>query len=190
MEIDGDIVEDFVITQPSQHTPRGFTYDGTNLFVVMEQYGGTPGEICEYTTGGDYLSQFTGFGIGCYGLTYDGGYLWVSSYDEHMIYKGTTSGELIDSFPSPLASPKDMAFDGTNLWVCSGVWLLNITITGDVIDAYDLSEIRLGFTGTGLTYDGNHIWIIERVDDVIYELNIPGSAVKSVSLGQIKAIYR
>jgi len=155
----------------------------------MKQYGGTPGEICEYTTNGEYLSQFTGFGIGCYGLAYDGDYLWISSSNEHMIYQATTSGELIDSFSSPLACPLDMAFDGTDLWVCSGVWLLNITTSGDVIDAYDLSDIRLGFRGSGLAYDGNHIWILESSDSIVYELDIDGSGIKNLSLGQIKAIY-
>jgi DNA-binding beta-propeller fold protein YncE len=53
-----------------------------------------------------------------YGLTYDGGYWWVTDSDNDRIYAFDYGGDYVSDFPSPAPDPESLAFDGEYLWVC------------------------------------------------------------------------
>ena len=50
-------------------------------------------------------------------MAFDGEFLWNVDYDDNMIYKLDTSGNVLCSFKSPGDDPIGATFDGRYLWV-------------------------------------------------------------------------
>jgi len=54
------------------------------------------------------------------GLTWDGSYLYASSYESALVYRLTSTGSVLASFAAAHAKNQGLAFGGENLWVVSG----------------------------------------------------------------------
>jgi hypothetical protein len=111
------------------------------------------------------------------GLTWDGTHLWLSGPGTDQIYKLTTAGAVVTSFPAPGLSPKGIAWDGTNLWVASDTddRVYQITTTGSVISSFPLTTSD----PFGMTWDGTHLWVVDDVTLRIYKFTTTGTLVSS-----------
>jgi hypothetical protein len=134
------------------------------------------------------------------GLTWDGSYLYASSYDSRYVYRMTRDGAVVGSFRADHAVNHGLAFDGWNLWLVSGRPHFDgraysasgarlASFTFDVNDEY-VGGACLGrgavqslfvstFTG------GRFIYEIEATDSNAHG----GVTVEPASLGRVKALF-
>jgi len=99
-DLSGNPVDSFPLPTTSTITAGDITYDGTNLWLVLEE------ERMVYKVdqnNGAILKSFTlpwGATFSEYfGCTYDNGFLWVSEYSQELLVKiDTISGAMVDSF--------------------------------------------------------------------------------------------
>ena len=113
----------------SNNWPTGVTFQGNKLWCASAGPG--IAEICK-------LKKNTGRIIECFpdldrdstGLTFVEGFLWNAGFvgppEEGVpgvLYKIDTSGNLIETFPSPGSGPEGLAYDGQNIWHVD--WYLN-----------------------------------------------------------------
>lgn len=125
----------------------------------------------------DSLYSFNSPGTFPTGLTWDGQYLWNCDEDLWMIYKLTTNGNVISSFPAPYAqSLGDLEWDGNYLWLTSeqSAILFKIDIsTGAPVEQFHLPSYgKPDPNGFGLAWDGQFLWHSEYGDSArIYKLD-------------------
>ena len=95
------------------------------------------------------------------GLAFDGNNLWVLEYLEDKIYKLTTTGDVIDSIPSPGGS-SGLTWDGENLWVSSEdsykIYKINPR-SGDILHSINAPGWQDRDEPDGLAWDGSHLWV-------------------------------
>jgi hypothetical protein len=121
------------------------------------------------------------------GLAWDEEYLWVCDGFSGMIYRfDPWTGSVITSFSGPTSDLRDLAWDGSNLWVASWnfvpeprrIYKLDPS-DGSVIDSFPAP-----FSGhpVGLSWDGEYLWIGEE-DGKIYKVDpSTGTVVYSFSV--------
>lgn len=139
-------------------------------------------------------------GVHVNGLTWDGSYLYASSYESALVYRLTYTGSVVASFAAGHAKNHGLAYAAGNLWVVSGrpdfdareyttAGVPVASFTFDVNDEYvggacvarpPLQSIFVS-TFTGERY--------------VYELatdphEYGGAAVEAASFGRIKALFR
>jgi DNA-binding beta-propeller fold protein YncE len=94
-----------------------------------------------------------------------------------MIYKLTTSGNVIDSFSSPGPYPDGLAWDGKYLWNAdrdeSRIYKLDTS--GNVIDYIEAP----GGSPGGLSFDGTYLWSLSGYTLLIYKLDFSGNVFES-----------
>jgi len=94
-----------------------------------------------------------------WGMTYDGENLWINDFAEKKVYEMDTNGNVLSSFASPdtEGGAKGITWDGECLylmgWTTPTIYKLDKS--GSLIDRI---EIRDGWAGGGLTWDGNYFW--------------------------------
>ncbi|MFX0093657.1 MAG: right-handed parallel beta-helix repeat-containing protein [Candidatus Hodarchaeota archaeon] len=94
-----------------------------------------------------------------WGMTYDGENLWINDFAEKKIYEMDKNGTVLSSFASPdtEGGAKGITWDGECLylmgWTTPTIYKLNKS--GSLIDKI---EIKDGWVGGGLTWDGNYFW--------------------------------
>ena len=110
---------------------------------------------------------------GCKGLAWDGTYLCVMGWVEPVIYKMTTSGDLVNTIRLQRGGGGGLAWDGEAFWVPGGRGILRYNNQGEAIGCiYPASE------GTwDLAWDGTYLWAAQRTnenwsDAKIYQLEI------------------
>ena len=122
-------------------------------------------------TEGEKIGSFNVSWKNPFGLTWDGGNLWISGIDLKRIYKVTTSGALKGSWPSPKDIPSGLAFRDSFLYNCdlgaTPIWKLN-ALNCSQISSFDAP----GSAHTGLTWDGSFFWLADWDADLIYKLDI------------------
>lgn len=125
------------------------------------------------------------------GLAWDGQYLWYA--DTVNIYKVSTTGSLLNTFPNPSLSTTtlkggDLCFAGTSLWYAdeqsAQLYKLD-TITGSIIQQFNLPSYGLSNpNGFGLAWDGSNLWHSQYNPQKIFKLNpLDGQALDSMLVG-------
>jgi hypothetical protein len=116
------------------------------------------------------------------GLTYDGGYWWVTQGDR--IFSFDYGGDYVSDFPSPAPDPESLAFDGEYLWICCdehGVHedsrIYQVTLDGSPGPYGDFEAA--GYTG--LTYLQGQLYVLNSGGGIgVYEPD--GTYVRDVAL--------
>ncbi|UCH79313.1 MAG: hypothetical protein JSU81_05010 [Candidatus Coatesbacteria bacterium] len=141
-------------------------------------------------------------GVHVNGLTWDGSYLYASSYDSRHVYRMTHDGAVVGSFRADHAVNHGLAFDGRSLWLVSGRPHFDAraysasgarlaSFTFDVNDEYvggacqgrDRDGVRSLFVSTFT--GGRFIYEIATNSDIH-----GGVTVEPASLGRVKALFR
>jgi len=176
----GEVVSSFAwpIEQDTQG-PQGLTWDGEYLRIVSY----STRKVLKLTTEGVWVSEFAAPdppNQALRGITWDGSTLWLSDsgyWTEDpliaSIYQLTTDGGIIFSFelPSDIQLPRDLAYDGVNLWLAeqSGAMIHRISTSGEILESFDLwDDIGISGTAYGLTWDGSYLWLATKA--AIYQL--------------------
>ena len=151
------------------------------------------------------------------GASFDGTDYWCSSYLQNTVFRLTTAGSVISSFPQSYTY--GLTWDGRYLWtsdcVSSGQMIRRHTTAGSVVSSFSVpSQISLG---CDLGWDGVYLWCPD-IRGYVYRLTTTGSvaasylrvscfpgsgpwniytidigpapAVTPASFGQVKALYR
>ena len=173
-------------TAPSD-TPVRFTLhitgdNGYHRDVEFEGYLGIkPGEVKR-----SFPAPNSDTGL-VYGLAYDGTNLWVSEWFSNRIYKlNPRTGKIIGAIPTPegKAHCVDIAWDYKDkvLWVQNNdskkIYKVDPS-NGRVLTSFP-SPAKL--YPTGLTFDGEHLWVADRDAYTIYEITKSGNTVRSFAV--------
>jgi len=153
---------------------------------------------CRATTGsvfGSWNATNNAYGVAPY-CTGDGGVgttaLFTSDTNpEAFCWRHTlTSGSVLASFPTPIRSYFDIAWDHRNRLIWMGSF-------PDLVYGYDTAgSVAASFTVPatypyGLAYYGEYLWVGCDGNDYVYRLHCPGtSAVVPASAGKVKALFR
>jgi cysteine-rich repeat protein len=156
--------------------PRGLEHDGTYLYVAQASIDDYIFKVDPATgaTVDTYPWTVTFFPIG---IAWDGTYFYVSDDTAENIYVVDTGFNYLWALPRPETWQRDLAFDGTHLLEATvytdKVWTLE-TAHGNVIDSFDAPDDR----GSGLAWDGTHIWLCDTLQNVIYKLDTDGNILE------------
>ena len=112
------------------------------------------------------------------GATFDGTNYWGSSYLQNTVFRLTTTGSIISSFPNSYTY--GLTWDGEYLWttdcVSSGQMIRRHTPAGSVVSSFNVPpQITLG---CDLGWDGSYLWCPD-MRGYIYRLTTAGSVVAS-----------
>lgn len=108
------------------------------------------------------------------GVTWDGTHLWSAGSDLDFIFKYDTTGNIIDSLPSPSNSfgTQGLVFDGVNLWTLSEqldkLFKLDIN-DGSIINQYD---VPFNEDGWGLAYNGEYLYATNYTDSILAQISL------------------
>jgi hypothetical protein len=130
------------------------------------------------------------------GITYDGEHLWYSTAGNHYwnyVYKLTTTASVLSSFQAPYGKGflnKGVDWGGGHLWLAqasnvSGL-LYQMTTAGSVV--YSISVP--GRQPTGVSRDGEAVWVADGVSNWVFKMTWSGDAVAPASLGKVKALFK
>ena len=178
-----------------QH-PFELVFDGTHIWVVLTMQAGA----------GDYtvlkLDSSDGTTIGTYaleeepsGIVFDGEYIWVTTRDEPYGWLSklrVSDGAIVDTFalpyqPHPYVTQRDMAFDGTYIWVLSNNWLSKLRVS----DGTEVAHYPVGPDPKGVLFDGTYIWTANSMESFNFELGwykTVSRILASASCAEISAI--
>jgi hypothetical protein len=151
---------------------------------------------------GSLINKFDGpFPAGTHvnGLSWDGTYLYASSYDSPRVYRLTRDGSVVDSFTTPHAQNHGLAFGGGNLWVVSGRpnYDARAYTPAGALAAHFSFKVDNEYVGGACvgrpafetlfvsTYTGEQYVYEISTDPFEYEVPIVGPA----SLGRVKALF-
>jgi hypothetical protein len=141
-----------------------------------------------------------GPGVHVNGLTWDGSYLYASSYEAAFVYRMNYQGSVVGSFDAGHAKNHGLAFSGSSLWLVSGrphfdARAYSSDGTSLTSFVFDVNDEYVGGACWGRdsflslfvsTYTG---------EQYIYEINTDpraygGVAVEPTSIGRVKALFR
>jgi len=133
------------------------------------------------------------------GLTWDGEYLWVTSFISERIYKvDPDDGRVIESFSSPDSDPEGLAWDGNYIWHVDGgnayelgeeAELYIYKIDPQSGDATQMFEAPGGLNAEDLAWGGGYLWYVDGAPEAeaegtttIYKIDVSnGEVVKEFS---------
>ena len=134
------------------------------------------------------------------GLTWDGEYLWINSFNAHVnktlsdsiFAVDTTTGNIIRRYQGFGTREHGLGFDGTHFWLGDNSDLNNVKLhkvdhqSFYKIDSYHLSGINYPAGNIlnikyplGITWDGQYLWLSDG-SKYLYQLNT-GEVINSVS---------
>jgi hypothetical protein len=118
-----------------------------------------------------------------YSLGFDGTYLWATDFAEPYIFKFDQSGNAIAQIPTPNSDTMctGLDYDCVNdvLWVHNKMQKRIFKVNpsdGSVISSFSTPASSYP---TGLAFDGEHLWAVDRDAYEIYKLTTDGSVVTS-----------
>jgi outer membrane protein assembly factor BamB len=196
---DGTILNSIPEPRPeAQAEIRGLAWDGSFLWVYRYRFGSSTPETWDYiykmdTTGTVLDSIRSPFEDYCGGLAFGNGKLWVSQYYSsnaafnNVIHEvDTSSGAVLNSFPTVGEQPMGVAFDGQYVWCAEDT---GYGATRQEIYEYDPSS----GTATGgvirnpddaprdLTWDGKSFWLVGYYSRLIYKI-APAGGTPAIQL--------
>lgn len=174
----GNILDSF----PSPGTqPKGLTFGDGYLWIVDIQNNNYNIFKIDPTENGkviDYYSLDSGGLLNIekpIGLAYGGNHLWVLDDAEEKIYNIDLIEKTIFSINSPTTYPGDLAWDGNNLYVAGGGYDRKIIYKVNPLNSEVIEQIDIPGEDScvyGLTWDGNHLWMVDDCNEIIYQLDI------------------
>lgn len=110
------------------------------------------------------------------GVEFTGTYFWICTFSPTYIYQLASTGSVIKSFYSPVAT--GITFDGTYLW--GSTWNNNtvykLTTAGSVLSSFRGPASAVG----GLDWANGYIWLANRSAPYgVYRITTAGSVVES-----------
>ncbi len=150
---------------------EGLTCDESSIWISGFDTGSGRARIYQIDYSGNPIFSFEVPVMCIEGLTTDGTHLWLSSGSDPVLWKYTTSGELIDTINIPGSQLQDIAFDGTYLWVAEGYLsstnqILQLDTNGTLISSVPAPGDAPG----GLTFADDAIWVADVITGKIYKL--------------------
>jgi len=95
------------------------------------------------------------------GLAFDGTYLWNINYSDDILYKLSTSGEVIASYEI-LDASSGIAYDNGNLWVSNvrsnKIYKINPE-SGEILQTINAPNWENDIEPNGLAFDGSYLWV-------------------------------
>ncbi len=159
---------------------EGLTCDGEYLWYSWHRLA-RPYHYYRITTTGSHVSSFNKAYFVDGGLTWEDPYLWAGPA------KLTTTGSLVATFEAPVGLG-DLGWYGHKLWGGGGdKRMYNITTTGSIVASFAVPGD--GYAA-GTTFDGEYLWLINRDNKWVYQIDIDVVGVNPGSFGKIKGLYR
>ncbi len=134
------------------------------------------------------------------GLTWDGSYLYASSYDSPLVYRLTSGGSVVASFGAAHARNHGLAYGAGGLWVVSGrpnYDAREYTTAGAPVGsfAFDVNDEYVGGACFGRASLGSIFVSTFTGEKYVYEIETDAReyepyAVEPTSLGRVKALFR
>ncbi len=158
--------------------PRGLAWGNNYLWIVDEQdYNSKIFKIDPNEKGKiiEYLSLDSLNIDQPIGLAFGGNHLWVVDGADNKIYNIDLLEKTYYPINSPTRYPKDLAWDGENLFVASGPYDKWKIYKVNPIDGRVLEEIDLPGNDPhvfGLEWDGNYLWMVDDNNELIYKLKL------------------
>jgi len=157
----------------------GLDYYGGKLYFAATMLPNV--YITDFT--GSLLSSFTPPWNIC-GIEVDSGGMWLVGYTPSYVYRATTSGSILSSFPHNYESLCGVTSQGDSLWFtynnASFDELVKTTTSGSVIASYVITPN----IPKDLDFDGEYLWVpngpLDHMTTGIYLYTTTGSLVDSV----------
>ena len=178
----GSVISSFPIT--GNIMAHGVAWNGQYL-AVTNYHGAGDRMWRHYTTAGSLVGSFdpprgpnspVQYGAEFDGKCYWGSDLWQQKY----VYRFTTQGSTISSFPAP--NPSGIAWDGSHLWIISrssGGTVRQYTAAGSVMGSFSVAAITNGYD---MAWDGKYLWCANRPSTgpyYIFRFTTQGSVLAS-----------
>ncbi|OGB65777.1 MAG: hypothetical protein A2Y94_06265 [Caldithrix sp. RBG_13_44_9] len=190
--LDGRIISSIPEPRPEAGAEiRGLAWDGSRLWVYRYRFGSSTASTWDYiykmdTTGVVLDSIRSPFEDYCGGMTFGNGNLWISQYYSsspgfnNVIHQvDTSSGAILQTFPTQGEQPMGVAFDGLFVWCAEDTGYgatrreiyqydpANGSYTGTFIDNPDDSP-------RDMAWDGSCLWLVGYYTRLIYKISISG----------------
>jgi hypothetical protein len=177
----GDVISSFPLTGIIM--AHAVAWNGQYLAVTNYHYSGDR-MWRHYTTTGSLVGSFDPprgpYSPVQYGAEFDGTYYWGSDlFQQKYVYRFTTQGSTISSFPAP--DPSGIAWDGSHLWIMSlyGGTVRQYTTEGSVVKSFNVAPINAGYD---MAWDGTYLWCANRPTAgpyYVFSFTTDGSVVAS-----------
>jgi len=167
--------------QSNQSLDSDFYLAGMNMSLLFQE---NDEKTLSYSSF-DTLYSFPAPGPFPAGLAWDGQHLWNCDFDSLKIYKLTTTGDVVSSFPLPIgALAGGLEWDGNYLWYADEQTAILYKIdvnTTMVIQQFNLPSFgQTDPNGFGLAWDGQYLWHSDYSDSgMIYKLDPQNGQVLS-----------
>ncbi len=163
-------------TGPYTGGPNGLAYDGQYVYGVSGLGSEMPFFARFSPIDGSVLEYFDLPVASPTGITFGGGYLWISETDGHQLVKiNPSTMEVIKTFTKDPFFSSSLAYDGQFLWLVhyirdDGSYLSRIEpSTGTTLNTYQAP----GPEPVGLAISDGLLYVSDATDDMIYVLQIP-----------------
>ena len=181
LSADWTIIETYQIPEGAS----GLAYDGSYLYCGI--YGANGDEFYQIDpSDGSYQLLFTNSTIGdCFGLTFDGTYLWTtehpgSSSDPAIAYQLDLSGNIITQFDLPDHYMSGIAYENGNFWVAAYYdpdgHIYKLDAQGNILQDFPAPDNQ----PWDLCLENDNLWMADYWGDAIYKINPEdGSLIES-----------
>jgi hypothetical protein len=162
------------LSYPVMLAPNNLTFDGENLWITGSSINAFKLRVADGAVVGTFNIQ-EGMGGG---MAFDGAHIWIPALDDCCVVKMRASdGVIVGSYNlMPLTVyPKDIAFDGTYIWVISDKVVKLRASDGALVGSFNV-----GFdsnTGKSIAFDGANIWVTSPGPDTVTKLRATDGAV-------------
>lgn len=177
VDTDGAVVSSFapMDTADTCEDVSGLAYDGASLWVACDD----DDTIYEFAPNGDSLSGAIAYpsDFSVNGMGWDGTHLLVMTSPR--LYKlDPGTGDIVAEIENtPGSWKKDMAHDGTYLWIAADR-IYRYDESADLPEAIDVPGLNI----TGLTHDGTNLWVADAIDKTIHKLTEEGLELAAVDI--------
>ena len=162
-------------TYPIPEGASGLAYDGTYLYCGI--YGADGGRIYQIDpSDGSYSLLFTGPQGDAFGLTYDGGYLWVTDHQPPSSTPAVAmqldmSGNLISQFNLPDHYMSGIAYDSGDFWVAAYYdpdgWIYKVDNLGNILAQFAAPDNQ----PWDLCIEHGSLWMADYWGDALYKID-------------------
>jgi len=162
----------------------GLAYDGEYLYCGI--YGSNGDKIYQLNPAdGSYTEYLSGMQEDCYGLTFDGEYLWTtdhpgSSSNPATALKLDSDGNIVEQFDLPDHYMSGIAYDEGNFWVSSYYdpegYIYQVDHEGTILQEFDAPDEQ----PWDLCMENDYLWMADYWGDALYKIDpTDGSMLES-----------
>ena len=185
-EKDGYFSKDWTIvdTYSIPGKASGLAFDGTYIYSGI--YGSNGDKIYRFdpATGNSQLLFSSPTIEDCFGLTWDGQYLWTtdhagSSSQPAQAFQLDLSGNLISQFDLPDHYMSGIAFDNNDFWVCTYYpdpsTIYKVDAGGAILESFQAP----GDQPWDICLENENLWIADYYDNMLYKTDQSGNILES-----------